>query len=306
MGGNKKGKSSGKASKSPAEPSTPPVTIETLTQGDSNNRPKSGDAVTVHYVGSLVSDGSVFDSSRAKKVPFSFLLGSDGVIRGWNLGVAQMCLNQRSKLTIAAHAAYGEKGCEDKSKASGTGVIPPNADLIFDVELLDINFAVTLSRYRGTLDAWVTSKLTAFDDDAEARTPLEEKHGSRAAYELYLKGVAARKYQAEREKRFSSAGIDASRVPDPLGDIAEALGAVELTGRPNGGQPPGGSAPPSLYFDPRFAMFKVEPNDEEEAKQQMDGVAPRNLHNAAELFVHLSHNLSAGERSSRINTHQNA
>ena len=197
--------------------------------------------MTVHYVGSLVSDGSVFDSSRAKKVPFSFLLGSDGVIRGWNLGVAQMCLNQRSKLTIAAHAAYGEKGCEDKSKASGTGVIPPNADLIFDVELLDINFAVTLSRYRGTLDAWVTSKLTAFDDDAEARTPLEEKHGSRAAYELYLKGVAARKYQAEREKRFSSAGIDASRVPDPLSDIAEALGAVELTGRPNGGQSPGGA-----------------------------------------------------------------
>ncbi len=183
----------------------PPVAVETLAEGDGKTIPKPGDDVTVHYVGTLVSDGSMFDSSREKKKPFTFKLGVGAVIKGWDLGVAQMSLGQRARFTIAAHAAYGAAGCTDKANASGTGVIPPNADLIFDVELLDVNFAVVLKRYEATLDAWRTQKLHNFDEDDEARAPLIEKHGDRDGYAAYLESVVKKKCEAERAKRRASA-----------------------------------------------------------------------------------------------------
>ena len=135
----KKGKKADKSSATDGSAATAAaVSIETLKAGDGANVPKPGVEVTVHYTGSLVADGSIFDSSRAKRMPFVFTLGAGGVIKGWDMGVAQMSLGQRAKLTIAASAGYGAAGCVDKINASGTGVIPPNADLCFDVELLDI------------------------------------------------------------------------------------------------------------------------------------------------------------------------
>jgi len=293
------------------------VTLETSVAGDGTAVPRRGDAVTVHYVGTLVSDGAMFDSSRDKKTPFTFKLGGGGVIKGWNLGIAQMSLGQRATLSIPAELGYGAAGCEDKAHASGTGVIPPNADLSFDVEVLDINFGVTLTRYRSTLSAWLAGKLMAYDDDAEARVQLNAKHGGRDEYEAHLIAAAGKKFEAEVAKRAASAGVELDRIRSVAtaaaqADLAPAVapmaseGPVEVDGASDGlaaasiadgadapsdgGVPAAANAPHTLQFDARFATFKVEPNDDAEARAPN---FPRSLHNAAELFTHLGHSASA-------------
>ncbi|XP_057212826.1 FKBP prolyl isomerase 1Aa [Triplophysa rosa] len=103
------------------------VEVETITPGDGSTFPKKGQTCVVHYVGSL-TDGHKFDSSRDRGKPFKFKIGKQEVIRGWDEGVAQMSVGQRAKLTCTPDFAYGSKG--------HPGIIPPNATLIFDVELI--------------------------------------------------------------------------------------------------------------------------------------------------------------------------
>jgi len=101
--------------------------IEDLIEG-SGEAAKPGDMVSVHYTGWL-EDGTVFDSSKERGQPFKFTLGSGQVIQGWDEGVVGMKVGGKRRLTIPPELGYG---------ASGQGTIPPNATLIFEIEMLEI------------------------------------------------------------------------------------------------------------------------------------------------------------------------
>ncbi|XP_035883605.1 peptidyl-prolyl cis-trans isomerase FKBP1B isoform X1 [Phyllostomus discolor] len=121
------------------------VEIETISPGDGRTFPKKGQTCVVHYTGRLcptpsphqtcpsqgmLQNGKKFDSSRDRNKPFKFRIGKQEVIKGFEEGAAQMSLGQRAKLTCTPDVAYGATG--------HPGVIPPNATLIFDVELLNL------------------------------------------------------------------------------------------------------------------------------------------------------------------------
>ncbi|KAJ8009533.1 hypothetical protein DPEC_G00089860 [Dallia pectoralis] len=130
------------------------VEIETISPGDARTFPKKAQTCVVHYTG-MLQNGKKFDSSRDRNKPFKFKIGRQEVIKGWEEGIAQMSVGQRAKITCTPDMAYGATG--------HPGVIPPNATLIFDVELLkldyqcyEISLAVTDTR----LDIYATKNIT--------------------------------------------------------------------------------------------------------------------------------------------------
>jgi len=110
--------------------------VKTDVREGSGNEAVAGRNVTVHYTGWLYNEsapdhkGSKFDSSRDRNEPFSFQLGGGQVIPGWDQGVAGMKIGGQRTLTIPPGLGYGARGAG--------GVIPPNATLVFDVELVDV------------------------------------------------------------------------------------------------------------------------------------------------------------------------
>jgi FK506-binding protein 1 len=112
------------------EPQKLEVAVETASPGDGVTYPKVGDRLVMHYTGTLAATGVKFDSSHDRGQPFEFQIGVGQVIKGWDEGVIKMSLGEKATLRIPAELGYGKKGAG--------GVIPPDADLIFEVELLKI------------------------------------------------------------------------------------------------------------------------------------------------------------------------
>ncbi len=104
-----------------------PVQIETLKQGTGDGA-KDGDTLVVHYTGTL-TDGRKFDSSRDRSEPFDVTLGQRRVIAGWEQGLQGMKVGETRRITIPPELGYGARGAGS--------VIPPNATLVFEVELLE-------------------------------------------------------------------------------------------------------------------------------------------------------------------------
>jgi len=106
------------------------VSIVRLSTGDGKTFPQKGDIVRIHYVGKL-GDGSVFDSSRDRGQPFQTEIGVGKVIRGWDVGVPKLSIGEKAVIIAQPAYAYGARGFPP--------VIPPNAVLHFEVELISIN-----------------------------------------------------------------------------------------------------------------------------------------------------------------------
>ena len=120
------------AASAPAEggPRFTQLAVNTQRPGDGTTRPAPGDKLSMHYVGTLAGSGAKFDSSRDRGKPFDFTIGVGQVIKGWDQGVMKMSLGERATLQIPSELGYGRRGAGR--------AIPPNADLVFDVELLEI------------------------------------------------------------------------------------------------------------------------------------------------------------------------
>ncbi len=99
-----------------------------LLKSSEGERPLQGDKVSVHYTGTLV-DGTKFDSSLDRNMPFEFMLGRGQVIRGWDEGIAMLKVGEKARFVIPPDLGYGERDM---------GTIPPNSTLVFEVELLGI------------------------------------------------------------------------------------------------------------------------------------------------------------------------
>ena len=108
---------------------TPEVTVTVLAAGDGAHFPKHAQIVAIHY-DAYLSDGTSWDSTRKRDKPLRFRLGIGQVIPGLDEGVKQLSLKEKSRLNIPASLAYGHRGFP--------GLVPPDTDLVFDVELVEI------------------------------------------------------------------------------------------------------------------------------------------------------------------------
>ncbi|KAI9768686.1 MAG: Peptidyl-prolyl cis-trans isomerase fpr2 [Geoglossum simile] len=104
--------------------------IEVTKAVECKRKTQTGDAIEVHYRGTLASDGSEFDASYKRGTPFSFRLGAGMVIKGWDQGLLDMCVGEARTLTIPSDLAYGDQGRPP--------IIPQKATLIFTTELMGI------------------------------------------------------------------------------------------------------------------------------------------------------------------------
>ena len=201
---------------------------------------KAGDEVRVHYTGWL-TDGTKFDSSVDRGQPFSFTLGVGMVIKGWDEGVAGMKVGGKRKLTIPAHLGYGAR--------SAGRVIPPNATLVFEVELLGItevpaegelvieevlegkgeaaaNGRTVRVHYRGCLEDG-----TVFDSSYERGDPIEFPLGAGMVIAGWEQGLQGLKVGGNRKLRIPyNLGYGAQGYPGVIPPYATLIFDVELVG----------------------------------------------------------------------------
>ncbi|KAJ5863667.1 uncharacterized protein N7529_005583 [Penicillium soppii] len=103
--------------------------IEVTKSVECDRKTVKGDGVSMHYRGTLQSDGSEFDSSYKRHAPLTFKLGTGRVIKGWDQGLLDMCIGEKRTLTIPPEFGYGDRG---------VGPIPGGATLVFETELVAI------------------------------------------------------------------------------------------------------------------------------------------------------------------------
>jgi len=170
-----------------------------ITQQGEGEFPKEGDEIQAHYVGSLASDGSEFDSSRSRGTPFKFTLGEGMVIKGWDLGFAKMRKGERAVLTIKSDYGYGDAGSPPK--------IPGKATLKFDVELLGFG--------PKKKEKW---ELSGEEKIAEAETWKEKGNASfkkgeyKQACEAYEEGVTYVENSYESDQDLKKKHVDMEAV----------------------------------------------------------------------------------------------
>ncbi|KAG7807075.1 hypothetical protein KL921_004499 [Ogataea angusta] len=109
---------------------TPDCITHRVPPEECTQKTTSGDIVKMHYTGRLYDTQEVFDSSVERGQPLRFMLGVGHVIKGWDQGLMDMCVGEKRRLTIPPELAYGKRGAG--------AVIPPDATLVFDTELLEI------------------------------------------------------------------------------------------------------------------------------------------------------------------------
>lgn len=114
---------------SSAATTTPSGLTYLITKKGTGRQPKTGETVVVHYTG-MLTNGVTFDTSRERNEPFEFKLGTGQVIKGWDEGFSKLKIGDHAILVIPASLGYGSRGAG--------GVIPPDATLIFVVELVDV------------------------------------------------------------------------------------------------------------------------------------------------------------------------
>eukprot|EP01059_Diplonema_ambulator_P026104 TRINITY_DN4328_c0_g1_i1.p1 TRINITY_DN4328_c0_g1~~TRINITY_DN4328_c0_g1_i1.p1 ORF type:complete len:437 (+),score=204.14 TRINITY_DN4328_c0_g1_i1:34-1311(+) len=170
------------------------VVKECLVEGEGTHRPTKGSKVSVHYVGTLASNGEKFDSSRDRGEPFVFDLGKGSVIRGWDVGVATMKKGEKSILTCAPDYAYGSAGAG--------GSIPPNSTLKFEVELL----------------SWIdTTDISKNKDGSVMKKTLKDGNGWDTP-----------SYESACTFTISTNGSEPKEVQATIGEATDLLPEVEL------------------------------------------------------------------------------
>jgi len=185
---------------------------EILLVGSGSEHPPVNSQVKVHYTGTLL-DGTEFDSSRKRADPFSFKLGVGQVIKGWDEGVATMVVGERAKFTIQGHKAYGKAGSPPN--------IPPDATLVFDVELLSFEDKEDVSKAK---DGSLLKKIVK---EGEGYDKPKEMYKVTIHYDLRLRGAEQPFYSTRNE----AGGTPKTLVVDDgelLPGLEEALESMKL------------------------------------------------------------------------------